>query len=915
MNPGPEAPERASSPHDLERASSPTRERERDPNSLLSTADGSLADGADQTERHGFESLRRKDMVAAALFDEPLTPLDIGRYTIVRELGAGGMGIVYLAYDEQLDRRVAIKLLRSGTDDRASHRLQREAQAMARLSHPNVVTVHEVSTHRGQVFVAMEYVQGQDLRRWLGAQPRSRAAILAAFVQAGEGLVAAHEVGIVHRDFKPDNVLVGDDGRLRVADFGLAHALGSEAPTEPRSPAPPSRLDATLTQTGALIGTPAYMAPEQFLGRETDARSDQFSFCVALWEALEGRRPFAGKSVAELSYAVTSGVFVERERSEVPTWLRTILLRGLARDPSERWPTMRSLLDALQRDPTRRRRAAWIGASLLGLGLALVVGASLVRASIQRSTIAACEREGAAIRDDWNAALAAGLDQRFAATGSPLAASAWLHTRATMAAYAEAWSSLRTQSCIEAQVDHSRPPLAHERIAECLDERRATFDGLLEAWAEPDPEIVARAIKAAAGLPPASACTQAPLLAERARPPQPLVDQVAAARAQLEGARAFELAGRYPQALARAQQVFDAARELDWLPLEAEAELMVGKLEARLGHYDAAVEAYRGAFQSAAGGGDDLVMLFAATNLGADLAYYLAQPREARYWGELGQLLVARLDLAGTIHEASLLNSLGVASFVEGDLVHALEFYTRSLAIKQAVLGPEHLDVAASLNNIGVVEIDMGDDAAALAHFRRALAIQIAVLGPDHLDVAASQINIGIVLERQAALDEALEVLHEALAIQTAALGPDHPDLATTLTNLGNVQADRGELDDALVSQRRALALERASLGPDHPDLAITLNNLADVLVEQGHEVEALEPYRRALAIQEAALGSDHPALGYSLTGLGRVELSLGELDSARSHLERALVLREGGDPDDLASTRALLDQVDSAGR
>jgi serine/threonine protein kinase len=188
-----------------------------------------LAGSTANTERGDIAARRRRDLVAAALFDEPIVPLEVGRYTIVRELGSGGMGIVYVAYDEQLDRRVAIKLLRSDTDGKASRRLQREAQAMARLSHPNVVTVHEVGMHRGQVFVAMEFVDGEDLRAWLTARPRSRRDILAAFIQAGEGLAAAHDVGVVHRDFKPDNVLVGNDGRLRVADFGPASATSARS--------------------------------------------------------------------------------------------------------------------------------------------------------------------------------------------------------------------------------------------------------------------------------------------------------------------------------------------------------------------------------------------------------------------------------------------------------------------------------------------------------------------------------------------------------------------------------------------------------------------------------------------------------------------------------------------------------------
>jgi predicted Ser/Thr protein kinase len=340
---------------------------------------------ADDTGR-GLETRRQKELIAAALFDEPVTPIKIGRFTIVRELGAGGMGVVYVAYDEQLDRRVAVKLLRGASPSSdASRRLEREAQAMARLSHPHVVTVHEVGTFEGQVFVAMEFVDGQDLRGWLKSEPRTWRAIIDVFRQAGEGLAAAHDGGIVHRDFKPDNVLVGKDGRVRVADFGLAHAF--DAPAELHEPdlttsQSNSRLSVSLTRTGAIMGTPAYMPPEQFAGQRTDARSDQFSFCVALWEGLYGRRPFAGSNIAALSLAISEGrTEPPPPESDVPTWIAAILTRGLSPKADDRWPSMRELLDAVGRDPSARRRRLLLGFGLGGAAVALVGGLSWVTAT------------------------------------------------------------------------------------------------------------------------------------------------------------------------------------------------------------------------------------------------------------------------------------------------------------------------------------------------------------------------------------------------------------------------------------------------------------------------------------------------------------------------------------------------------
>src|SRR5690606_32000265 len=274
---------------------------------------------------------------------------ELGHYVLLDKLGEGGMGVVFAAYDRALDRKVAIKLLRA-TGDEAQRRLIREAQAMARLSHPNVVQIYEIgeldddgSTRAAvlagdgsrPVFIVMEFIDGQTLSAWRRQRRPSIAEILAVFDAAGRGLAAAHRKGLVHRDFKPDNVMIRSDARVVVMDFGLARER-SELDGQPRAPVlddavaghSTSELSIDLTATGALLGTPAYMSPEQFAGAATDAKTDQFSFCVALWEALHGSRPFAGTSLAELAYSVTSG---QRSAGSdtVPTWLSDAVARGL----------------------------------------------------------------------------------------------------------------------------------------------------------------------------------------------------------------------------------------------------------------------------------------------------------------------------------------------------------------------------------------------------------------------------------------------------------------------------------------------------------------------------------------------------------------------------------------------------------
>ncbi len=305
----------------------------------------------------------RNVVAETARFLYQKTATTVGRYVIARPLGAGAAGVVYEAHDPQLRRKIALKLIRPAADAAAAEdrmaRLLTEAQAMARLSHPNVVAVHDAGTHEGQVFVAMELVDGRTLADWLRDRAHGRDEILDVFVAAGRGLAAAHAAGLVHRDFKPDNVLIGADGRARVTDFGLATGAGTSV--EP-----------------GIAGTPSFMSPEQWMGREADARSDQFSFCVALYAALTGRHPFdAGKSIGSLAEQVLAGAVAEDKG--LSRWLRTVLLRGLSVDPARRFGSVDELLGSLERGrmvARRLRRAFAAALLLLAIGGIRVFGAA-----------------------------------------------------------------------------------------------------------------------------------------------------------------------------------------------------------------------------------------------------------------------------------------------------------------------------------------------------------------------------------------------------------------------------------------------------------------------------------------------------------------------------------------------------------
>ena len=332
--------------------------------------------------------------------ERPDVPQTIGRYMVLGVVGSGGMGVVYAAQDDQLGRKVAIKVLHSEGKRKKNHiRLLREARALAKLAHPNVVAIHEVGETGGRIYIAMEFIEGRTLRAWLSERRPSRPEILAALTQAGRGVEAAHAAGLIHRDLKPDNIFVGDDGRVRVMDFGLARASGgddSDSGTTVQSIVEPT----SVTLTGALLGTPGYMAPEQYRGGAIDLRCDVFGFSVVLFEALYGLRPFRGADLAEIRAATFRGAPGVPDDASVPGWLAAIVRRGLAVERSERWPNMSELLTALGRDPevTRRRVLGWLGGA--ALAASLVFGLTLLFVTLQQHWAAEHRESQAAGRLD-----------------------------------------------------------------------------------------------------------------------------------------------------------------------------------------------------------------------------------------------------------------------------------------------------------------------------------------------------------------------------------------------------------------------------------------------------------------------------------------------------------------------------------
>ncbi len=867
------------------------------------------------------------------LFKPGVGPTRLGHYVLLAKLGQGGMGIVCAAYDEKLDRKVALKLLHAQGSEQAQLRLVREAQALARLSHPNVVQIYEIAEVEGLTFLVMEFVEGVTLREWLSAERRDRAAILAVLDAAGRGLVAAHAEGLVHRDFKPDNVMIRRDGRVLVMDFGLARGEAAERseskqgsatiqPDEPTSAsddAPTSLarrlldtntlphfersspLSNDLTVTGSLLGTPAYMAPEQFKGAETSPKTDQFAFCVSLWEALYGKRPFSAPTVAGLSLAVTSGHLTVPEAASVPTWLRKILERGLSVDAERRWPSMDALLEALRADPTRRRRWLAAGVGLVGLALVGTIGFRVANEHELAEARSACEAEGQAILADWTPDDRAAIERAFVDTGVGSAASAWTYTQRWVDAYVRDWSELRTQTCVETRVERRRDVDTYARISECLDEQRTTFAALVDAWHQPERRTISRAPAAKANLPPLSTCVDETWLAQRVRLPDDAHtrEQVEALRSRLERARGLELAVAYDQGLAEARSALSEAEALGWAPVVAEAQLMVGDLLLDVGDADAGRGSTQAAFGSAGKSGHDIVTLMAATRLVYVVGHVLAQPEQGLLWAEVASMLIERMGLAGSLRHAQLLNNIAVVQDDLGRFDDALANYRRSLDLREAALGPDNLTVASSLSNIATTLMHQGAYDEALALFQRSLGIRERFLGHEHIDVAASLDNIGALHFNRSEYAEALAALRRALTIWESALGPDHVDVATTLSNMGSVLWLMGDNEAALAAYERALAIREAGLRPGHPDIASSLVSIASVQTSMGDHERALAGHLRATALLEQELGPTNYQLAQPLVQLGIAQSEAGSFADALASFQRALAIRDATLPPD----------------
>ena len=851
----------------------------------------------------------------------------VGRYRISEVLGQGGMGRVYRAHDPVLDRDIALKLLLHRSEPRDLARLQREAMAMAQLSHPNVLPVYDIEDHQGQPVIVMELVRGQTVQQWLGAGPRRRTTILSVFICAGWGLHAAHDAGLVHRDFKPSNIMLGDDGRVRVMDFGLARPHGSPERI-PSAPASLALIDHDVTETHAIIGTRAYMSPEQRRGATLRPATDQYSFCVALWEALTGARPSVRSD--------DDSSLEQPPTTRLPRAVRAALLRGLDVDPRRRFESMEPLLQILERSARAPRRIAWaVGAStLVGSTAAVALAGAPSLPSEPEST--PCSTPTDRLADLWDDAVRDRTRTAVLATGASHAPATWERIASRLDDYAMRWADGSHRTCLALQIPTpgSRPAL--EARAQCLDSRARILAALVTVIEQADAAQLGEAIQAAQVLPDLEACQDPPhpadaYAASSTRAANPAVDRAHERLAQL---RAQQELKQFEPTIEPLRALLEQTESFGYDPLTVEVRIALGRALAETdpdqalpllerAYFDATtLHLHRAAFDAAQ---------YLAGALGISSVRDTDQARyeQALQWAQHMKALADRRDdselrsryavTLGYVHRRSKeyqdaraaferalqldleryparsLPVANTASALAGVLTtlseHRLaqQYFEHALGIFETELGPQHPTLVSHLKHLGVLYQTMGSMDRARAMLGRSLAIEESTNGPHTLQIASIVDGLGVIEFYDNHFAEAREHFQRAHDIREQALGADHYSLVDSLNNLAAIDFMLKDSTRGFERLQRARTIIESRYGPEHPDIASILTNLAGHHALAGDLEAAAQAFRQALEIDEANLGPDAKDVIRNLVNLADLQSRRGEHEEARILIGRAL--------------------------
>lgn len=794
---------------------------------------------------------RCRSVLAALLHDSlsapgasaALPPPEVERYTVLRLLGGGGMGRVYVAVDNRLQRKVALKVVRSERAHHSTEELAQEAQALARLSHPNVVQVHDLGRSGEGLFVAMEYVEGRTLGRWLEEAPRGWRQVLHVLQDAGDGLAAAHAAGLVHRDFKPSNVLVGSDGRARVSDFGLAQP-DAGGPAVPRA------------------GTPAYLAPECLRGERATAASDQYAFALTCREALFGQRP----STATPALPLPTGPWVPRD-------VRTALVRALAPDPAHRFPSMRALLDELRRPWWRprapRRVAVAAGALLLvGVGVAAAFGVRQRRCDVQTRAIDAV----------WSTERRDSLRSSFAAAAGDSGTPAFDAVAAALDAFAESWRDAQRQLCFHDD------PVSLAR-AECLNQNLGSLGTLLGLLAHADRRLAVDAPRVVRGLAhPGSCLAVFPNGAGSADPARRA--ELGQKLSELQALRAL---GRYDEVIAKAPSVEALAKTLEAPGELTQALLLRGSSLAEKGDLNGALDPLFEAAAAAQTAHSDLSAVAAWLDL-ARVTRRAGRLDDAERWVQLASGTLQRTPDAWA--ELELLSQRASLLAERGRLEEALAEAHRAAEIANTVAGANDERTFRIRRTLAHVLFLAGKFDQVLAIERELLELRRTQLGEQHPELAKAHLNMSGTLGSLNRYDEALEHANKARAFFESE-SPPPPFLVDVLNNCAQLELARQNPPGAVAVQQRALVLAKTTLAPENPKWVRLFANLAYMELRGGQLEAATEHYREALDYAHRLGRDDHPDVIPVASGAAMVHLALGQLSAADAYATRAQSLAE----------------------
>ncbi len=751
-------------------------------------------------------------VIGAALPVRDDAPDVLGRYLLRRTLGAGGMGVVYEAFDPELDRAVALKVLRPELGSQAlQERLVHEARSLARLSHPNVVSVYDIGRSGPHVFLVMDLIRGGSLRRWL-ATPRTLDDTLDVFEQAAEGLVAAHSVGLVHRDFKPENVLLTPDGHARVSDFGLAFSV--------------DRAPQAISE-----GSPAYMAPEQLAGAQADARSDQFSYGVCLAEAV--------------------GV-------GAPRWLVKLIARATQVEPNRRFESVGALLAALRRGRRLGRVKRFVAPVAV---LSLVALAATAWQLERRHAVAeACRAEAEEVAQEWNPAASARLQAAFERTESPLAARSWQSSAAVFNRYATDWAAARVRACEAARLDHRESEALFAQKANCLTDRRQYLHSVLATLGRVDAAMLERVPAVLQTLAPISACDDARVLALAPLPPKAAVaDQVRAARGLIADSVATVSAGHYADGLRAALGAVAAARQTHDLPAVADALLAAGTAHGRSGAVAEARAALEEAASAAAAGHAEPTEVRAWVQLMHFVGVDGKHGEDGFRYNEYAEAVLATMPQAAEL-EAERLSWLSALLVDHKRFDEARRASERQRAVAETQLGRSHRLYAGALDGLAGVLSGQGKNRDALPIQQQACEALERELGTPHPQLAlclsnwaALQANVG---------DHEASLALKARALEMFQALPGHPGHeAMTHRNVARSLLELGRLDEAEREMAEAAALSHT----DGDELALARLR-GEALRRRGDWVGALGEFRRAVALSEkgSSAGRIEPLLAFA---------------------------------------------------